>query len=635
MYTTFALYAQSFYYAWKSTSAHEIVDTVAIAEVDTVPEDAQDVDPRYANGSKAKSPGKELVVEEEVDIEQKDPQILKTLLTGLPSPSSKLYSAVTFLVNAALVAMTFDLVWRATSYYPSHDLSFARVGYVSDTTAKILVREPDVHQFPLFVSYRYDDGPFGSISGAVLPDDAWKAGGRIDWMDNRTDFTGTFSLTGLKADTRYQYVVSNNHTGHFTTAPRIGQISTRPSHANSFTFVHSSCIKLNFPYNPQRHPLSAPGLKYMAQALQGFRAQFMLFLGDFIYIDVPYRKGANIEDYRREYRQVYNSPDWPAASQDLPWIHVYDDHEIQNDWDGNTTDVFEAANEPYEHYHISVNPPAHRKGETYFSFTQGPATFFMLDTRRYRSPNDKTNGSDPVTGEPTKTMLGAQQLADLLEWLKRPEPSGVRWKIVVSSVPFTKNWWFGAQDTWRGYLGERQIILEAMWDVGLRGGMGVVVLSGDRHEFAATSFPPPPEGKEEIVGLGPMGVGAKPLAIKGAAEAVLTPEEKPALRTRRKKWPLSATVHEFSVSPLNMFYLPIRTYSEQSTSDDYVSDVCIKYLPDGNTKFGAVSIENPSTSEQSVMKYRLFVDGVKTWSYIITTPPEVGGAGRSKDAIWG
>ncbi|KAK3069338.1 hypothetical protein LTR53_012401 [Teratosphaeriaceae sp. CCFEE 6253] len=366
----------------------------------------------------------------------------------------------------------------------------------------------------------------------------------------------------------------------------------------------------------------------------------MLFLGDFIYIDVPRRHGASTrEDYRREYRQAYASPDWAPAAVELPWIHTYDDHEVANDWSANTTGLFAAANDPYTHYHTSVNPPAARTGESYFSFTQGPATFFMLDTRRYRSPNDdgksktislnsKTNGTDPVTGDATKTMLGHQQLADLLAWLKASEPAGVKWKIVVSSIPFTKNWWFGAQDTWRGYLGERQIILEAMWDVGLRGGIGVIVLSGDRHEFAATAFPPPPEGKEEIIGLGPIGLGALGL------NPMLTPQTT-GLRTKRKKWPLSATVHEFSASPLSMFYLPVRTYAESSTSEEYLSDVCIKYIPDGNSKFGAISITNPATSDQSILHYRLIVDGVETWSYTITTPPDIGGGGRAKDAIWG
>ena len=77
-----------------------------------------------------------------------------------------------------------------------------------------------------------------------------------------------------------------------------------------------------------------------------------------------------------------------------------------------------------------------------------------------------------------------------------------------------------------------------------------------------------------------------------------------------------------------MFYLPIRTYSESSTAEDYTSDACIKYLPDGNSKFGAVSISNPTTSDQSILQYRLFVDGIETWSYTLTTPPDVSGGGE-------
>ena len=38
-----------------------------------------------------------------------------------------------------------------------------------------------------------------------------------------------------------------------------------------------------------------------------------------------------------------------------------------------------------------------------------------------------------------------------------------------------------------------------------------------------------------------------------------------------KNWPVSATVHESSVSPLSMFYLPVRTYKQ--TDND---DVCVK-----------------------------------------------------------
>lgn len=316
VYTLFAAYVPAFWYTLTHTSPFTVVsDEVFITEKETIPQDALDVDRRYVDGDVV-DPGKELVVEEEIEVEEKDPRVLKTLLTGLPSPTSLASSAVTFLVNIALVAMVADLVWRAHFLYPSHDLSMARVGYVSDTTAKLLVREPNATHFPIFASYRLADEP-------IYGDDSWKSAGSIDWLDNRTDFTGTLEMTKLKADARYQYTVSTNHTGFFTTAPRTGLISTRAEKGERFTFVHSSCIKLNFPYSPLSHPLSAAGLRYVADIASDLKAQFMLFLGDFIYVDVPRRKGVELETYRRDYRQVYASPDWPEATKDLPWIHVY------------------------------------------------------------------------------------------------------------------------------------------------------------------------------------------------------------------------------------------------------------------------------------------------------------------------
>ncbi|OQO13857.1 hypothetical protein B0A48_00732 [Cryoendolithus antarcticus] len=635
IYAFLAVYVTSFVYNLIHTEPYRVIsDEIDVVARESTGEDDGDRAPSDSVKIGAVAEGEpelDLDVEETIIVEENEPQVVQTLLTGLPSPSSLLWSGLTFAINLAAVLMVLDLVYRGPTFHPAHDLSLARVGYVSDRDAKLLVREPDASKYPVSASYRYADSP---VSMGSRPDGTWKSAGQLAWLDNSTDFTGTLELTRLKPDTRYQWHLSSNHSGHFTTAPAVGSLSGRFGTEGVFTFVHSSCLKNNFPYRPFRHALSNPGLKHLSAALLGLKAQFMLFLGDFIYIDVPRRPGVMAEDYRREYRQTYASPDWTAAARELPWIHVYDDHEVANDWDKNTTGVFEAAFDPYRNYHISVNPPAVRPGESWFSFVQGPASFFMLDTRRYRAPNDNTNGSDPITGAPTKSLLGEHQLADLLSWLKRREPSGVRWKILVSSIPFTKNWWFGAQDTWRGYLGERQIILEAMWDVGLEGGVGVVVLSGDRHEFAATAFPPPPDGKEEIVGLGPLPPIANPFGLKGS---VIEPDVSnlQTLRTRRKRWPLSATVHEFSASPLSMFYLPYRTYKESSTSPDYISDVCIKYIPDGNSKFGAVSISNPTTSDQSILHYRLFVDGVEKWSYTITTPPDVTGSARSKDAIWG
>ncbi|OWY46443.1 Metallo-dependent phosphatase [Alternaria alternata] len=574
------VYIPSFFTSFQDTAQYKIIsDELDIIVKETVGGRGDDSseEVQLIDGAD-EGPLKELDVEETIQYEEREPKVLRTLLTGLPSPSSAMWSWITFGINMALIAMALDVVYRAPLLHQCHDASFARVGYVSENSAKILVREP--YAFDVKVLYRSIDGTERSWMHKTH-----RASQPEYWLTNETDFTTVMNIEHLRPDLPYEYIVETsrgNITGTFTTAPRPGRISMLKD--NKYTFVHSSCIKPRVPYTPFQHPLEFPGMKHLARWLPELKPYFMLFLGDFIYVDVPHRQGSDVETYRREYRQVYSSPSWPAVSENLPWIHVIDDHEIHNDWNSNMTGVAVPAYDAFTHYNAAPNPPPHREGATYFSFTQGPAEFFLLDTRRYRTPASK-DASDP-----SKTMLGAQQLSDLLAWIQKVPPPGVHWKFIVTGTPFTKNWQFGYEDTWGGHLYERRRILEAAWDLSSTHDIGVVVLSGDRHEFAATSFPPPKDGK----------------------------------------WPTSATVHEFSTSPLSMFYLPFRTYKE--TDDE---DVCLKYLPDGNSKFGAVEITTPEHGEQSFVNYRLFIDGNEAWTHSISTPPGRSGSHRAKDAVWG
>lgn len=537
IYTLFALYIPSFIASYFTQPQYDVVsDEINLKVSDTEIEEQSPALASIAADSSLTSNDDDnpttvqesIDVEETIVLEERQPRVLKTLLTGLPSPTSTFFSIITFLINLGLVLAATDLIYRAKVQYPSYDLSFARVGYVSDSEAKLLLREPDESKVPIYVSVRNVDPHPG------FGDRGWRSVGSIDHFGNDTDYTSviTVPLSRTQTPTKYQYVTSNNHTGFFTSAPKPGFNNDQDG---KFTFLTSSCIKPRFPYNPSKHPLSIPGFQYLAKLLPSLDAQFMLFLGDFIYVDAPKRFGVSVEDYRREYRQVYASPDWPAVGHNLSWIHVIDDHEIANDFDANAengeTSMYKTAIEPWHNYQGAANPPLAqgsstynqvRGNITYFEFTQGPASFFMMDTRRYRDLN-----TDRPANASGKSMLGKEQLEDLLAFLARPVLRGVKWKIVVTSVPFTKNWKVNHLDTWAGFLDERQKILEAMWDVGLKGGVGVVVLSGDRHEFASTAFPPPVHSK----------------------------------------WPLSATVHEFSTSPLSQFYLPIPSYRQTDDED--------------------------------------------------------------------
>lgn len=405
---------------------------------------------------------------------RKESHPLKTLFLGLPSPSSGKLSLATFVTNVLLAAMAWDYTFRMEYFYPAHDLSFARIGYVGSNSAKLLFREPDKRKYPVSIWHQVEaPGVFDAHLVDTIPE-----------LTDATDYTKTVTIPHLNPETKYHWFTSANHNGTFTTAPPRG----RPPAGGTFTFLTSSCIKARFPYSLFEHPLGVEGFRVLGNMLGELKASFMLFLGDFIYIDVPRRPGVAAENYRQHYRQIYASPDWPAASSNLPWVHVLDDHEIANDWSSGTTGIYRAAIEPFTHYHHAPNPPAVRTGndETYYTFSWGSsASFFMLDTRRYRSPNAQPDG-------PGKSMLGTQQLQDLLNWLKRDDSGAgeeVQWKFIISSVPFTKNWHFGANDTWAGYLHERRQILDAAWSIG--GRSGVVVLSGDRHEFAATAYAPP------------------------------------------------------------------------------------------------------------------------------------------------
>lgn len=145
-------------------------------------------------------------------------------------------------------------------------------------------------------------------------------------------------------------------------------------------------------------------------------------------------------------------------------MHVYDDHEFENDWAAGTTGLFDYAVEPFISYQADGNPPPVKPGKSWYIFSQSDIEFFVADTRVYRSDNSIPDGEE-------KTMLGPEQLSDLEEWLGKENG---KWKVFVTSVPFTRNW-RGEEsvDSWAGYLFERRRILELMWKV-----ENVIIISG-------------------------------------------------------------------------------------------------------------------------------------------------------------
>jgi alkaline phosphatase D len=192
----------SFYPKFQNTSPFKVVsDEIFIYTRETIDNGADSDDESSGEKTTDKDENlEEIDVSERVVLEEKDSRWRQTLLLGLPSPTSAILSGMTYCINLALVLMTLDAVYRGPILWDSQDLSFARVGHVSDTTAKILVREPRLSELPIWVSYRYADPPVA----ADAQDTAWKSAGSIEapWLNEETDFTTSTTLTRLRPDTR-------------------------------------------------------------------------------------------------------------------------------------------------------------------------------------------------------------------------------------------------------------------------------------------------------------------------------------------------------------------------------------------------------------------------------------------------
>lgn len=194
----------------------------------------------------------------------------------------------------------------------------------------------------------------------------------------------------------------------------------------------------------------------------------------------------------------------------------------------------------YDVYAGSANPDPLVPGASYYAFTHGPAAFFVLDTRRYRAgPTPDGDG----------TMLGAEQLAALEGWLREVNDTAA-FKVVVSSVPLTELFTYDAKiDTWAAYPVEKARVLRALQSV-----KGAVVISGDRHQFAAVEF---------------------------------------AASKQRER------VVEVSTSPLSMFYIPLVSGIERATADtvDGVDgeavprEKVLEYISKGNAKWSAFEVD--------------------------------------------
>ncbi|MEW9554294.1 alkaline phosphatase [Nonomuraea sp. NPDC050783] len=274
------------------------------------------------------------------------------------------------------------------------------------------------------------------------------------------------------------------------------------------------------------HPLSYGGALSMAfvscaQYEHGYFTSYrrlaeehpdlVLHLGDYQYEytrDTYTIPGGNVRDhegpetetlanYRQRHAQYKTDPDLQAAHAAAPWLVVWDDHEVDNNWAGEVPEKPEIPQPDFPARRAAAfrayyeNMPLRRTSiprgvgmQLYRRVRWGRmATFHMLDTRQYRDDQSCGDGyrNCPAAADPARSITGAEQESWLLDGFRH---SRAQWDILGQQVFFAQRdsdagpLKVTSMDAWDGYVASRQRITQGWVDAGVR---NAVVLTGDVH----------------------------------------------------------------------------------------------------------------------------------------------------------
>jgi len=363
--------------------------------------------------------------------------------------------AAVLALNGALVIVVAVAWWSplGRAFSLASQLCVVGLGHVDTSSARLVVRCPRADRVRAH---------------------AWRAGARVnvssDWAELKSAIGSSVALPlrSLEPDADFQYQLEfdnlvggapTSDSGSFRTAAPLGSSASR-----RFRFTFGSCLL----------PAAFESLSRIDE-IRRQNSSFMLFLGDFVYLDQPHpelsQRRANVEV---KYIEVLADKNVIESRRSMPWLVMYDDHEVHNNWDEpESTSLYQTAiHEVWFNWLGVGNPASPIAGEYFYSFRRGEACFFVLDTRRHRS------AASVPADDPSKSMLGAAQLAALKTWLRESNSAAAQCvvKFVASSVPFTTL--FPKQDSWHGFRSERQAIVDFIVAHDIA---GVVMLSGDTH----------------------------------------------------------------------------------------------------------------------------------------------------------
>ncbi len=290
----------------------------------------------------------------------------------------------------------------------------------------------------------------------------------------------------------------------------IGRTRTAPApgaELRDVRFAFASCQHYEHGYYAAFRHLAADAL------------DLVVHLGDYLYEgswgNQPVRTHTGAEtvtltDYRNRYAQYRSDPDLQEAHAAFPWILIWDDHEVDNDYaDDRSQDLVPreqflarraAAYQAY-YEHMPLPASARPSGPDMRLYARlefgGMAAFHLLDGRQYRDPQPcpkaGRGGANTVEvceerTDPRRSLLGHEQERWLAAGLARSRCS---WNLIAQQTLMAQvdqkpgpggSFW---TDGWDGYPAARSRLLRFLAEHRVA---NPIVLGGDVHAFFAADL---------------------------------------------------------------------------------------------------------------------------------------------------
>jgi alkaline phosphatase D len=248
------------------------------------------------------------------------------------------------------------------------------------------------------------------------------------------------------------------------------------------------------------------------------RFDFVFHYGDYIYENRVVRPGEralpvvrvmpgepdecySLDDYRHRYSLYQLDPDLQAAHASAPFVMSYDDHDVDSDWAGDTTEeptppelflLRRAAAFQAWYEHLPLRRAQLPRGPdilAYRRFAVGDLlTMNVLDTRLFRTPQACSGGPRVRANcaealDLSRTMLGNTQERWLYDGFKSAK---ARWTLLAQQVIMMRNdrdpdpRAFGPSlDKWDGAVAARDRLFAAIEAAKVS---DLVVVTGDVHQ---------------------------------------------------------------------------------------------------------------------------------------------------------